>query len=153
MNQQVFYCVNGCSRLRASTPHTIYWSPAFGLYLHQKFSRSISDVHLNSVDHVTDLASYWKMPTNGITISILAETNAGRHRYMEDYVDVHTRPNDTMGNIPELREQIYIGVFDGHGGKEAAKYARDHMWAVIQAQPQNSFCRHRVCSSRDKTSL
>ena len=76
------------------------------------------------------------MPTNGITINILAETNAGRRRYMEDYVDVHTRPNDTLRNIPELRELIYVGVFDGHGGKEAAKYARDHMWAVIQAQPQ-----------------
>ena len=50
------------------------------------------------------------MPLNRIIISISAETNAGRCHYMEDYVDVPTRPNDTLRKILELGEQIYVGV-------------------------------------------
>ena len=85
---------------------------------------------------MSTLVSYKEMPTNGITISVTAETNAGGRRHMEDYVAVCLSPNDTLRDIPELREQAYVGVFDGHGGKEAAKYARENMWEVIQAQPQ-----------------
>ena len=46
---------------------------------------------------------------------------------MEDYLAVRLDP---------LKEQAYIGVFDGHGGKEAAKYARERLWDIIQSQPK-----------------
>ena len=55
---------------------------------------------------------------------------------MEDYLAVRLSPNEAMQRIPELREQAYIGVFDGHGGKEAAKFAREHLWDRIQRQPK-----------------
>ena len=29
-----------------------------------------------------------------------------------------------------------MGVFDGHGGKEAAKFAKERLWDIIQAQPK-----------------
>ena len=74
--------------------------------------------------------------SKGITISVTAETNAGGRRHMEDYLAVKLCPNDRLRQVPHLREQAYIGVFDGHGGKEAAKFARERLWEVIQDQPK-----------------
>lgn len=55
---------------------------------------------------------------------------------MEDYIAVNLAPSeDSFNEIAYLREQAYIGVFDGHGGKEAAKCAREKLWGVIQKQP------------------
>ena len=54
-----------------------------------------------------------------VTIRVLAETNAGGREYMGDYIAVNLAPNDTLKEIPDMREQAYIGVFDGHGGVEA----------------------------------
>jgi protein phosphatase 1D len=53
---------------------------------------------------------------------------------MEDYLDVRLAPNETLQKIPGLREQAFVGVFDGHGGKEAALYARERLWDLIQEQ-------------------
>ena len=55
---------------------------------------------------------------------------------MEDYLAVKLAPSEDCSNIPHLREQAYIGVFDGHGGKEAAKCARERLWDTIQSQPK-----------------
>ena len=55
---------------------------------------------------------------------------------MEDYLAVKLSPNEEFSNVPHLKEQAYIGVFDGHGGKEAAKCARERLWDVIQSQPK-----------------
>ena len=74
--------------------------------------------------------------TNGITISVTAETNAGSRRHMEDYLAVKLSPNEEFHEHPHLKEQTYIGVFDGHGGKEAAKCARERLWDIIQSQPK-----------------
>ena len=74
--------------------------------------------------------------SKGIKISVTAETNAGGRRHMEDYLAVKLYPNDRLRQVPHLREQSYIGVFDGHGGKEAAKFARERLWEVIQDQPK-----------------
>ncbi len=87
------------------------------------------------------------MPSNGVTISVTAETNAGGRKHMEDYIAVNLAPNDTLKEIPDMREQAYIGVFDGHGGKEAAKYAREELWAYIQNQ--NKFLSHDLGSVKE----
>lgn len=73
-------------------------------------------------------------PGKGVTISVTAETDAGKRRHMEDYLDVRLSPNEALQSIPDLRDQAFVGVFDGHGGKEAAIYARDKLWDVIQKQ-------------------
>lgn len=72
----------------------------------------------------------------GLTISVTAETDAGCRRHMEDYLAVKLCPNEELSKLPHLKEQAYIGVFDGHGGKEAAKCARERLWDVIQSQPK-----------------
>lgn len=87
------------------------------------------------------------MPSNGITISVTAETNAGGRRHMEDFIAVSLSPNDELKEIPELKEQAFVGVFDGHGGKEAAKYVREKMWDAIQRQPK--FRSHDVESVKE----
>ena len=54
---------------------------------------------------------------------------------MEDYLDVRMAPsNEALRSIPGLKEQAFVGVFDGHGGKEAALYARERLWDLIQEQ-------------------
>ena len=35
-----------------------------------------------------------------------------------------------------MKEQTYIGVFDGHGVKDAAKYVCENLWETIQKQPK-----------------
>ena len=87
------------------------------------------------------------MPSNGVTISVTAETNAGGRKHMEDYIAVDLSPNETLRKIPEMKEQAYVGVFDGHGGKEAAKYAREHLWETIQKQ--SKFQTHDVDSVKE----
>ena len=42
---------------------------------------------------------------------------------MEDYI--------VLKSETETKGQAFFAVFDGHGGKEAAKYARDNLWASI----------------------
>ena len=76
------------------------------------------------------------MAARGITISVTAETNPGCRKHMEDYLAVKLSPTEELSQAPHLREQAYIGVFDGHGGKEAAKCARERLWDIIQSQPK-----------------
>ena len=64
------------------------------------------------------------MPIKAYTVSVTAETNSGGRKHMEDYLSVKLAPNEDLRQIPELREQAYVAVFDGHGGKEAAMYTR-----------------------------
>ena len=86
--------------------------------------------------------------SKGLSISVTAETNAGGRRHMEDYLAVKLCPNDKLRQVPHLREQAFIGVFDGHGGKEAAKFARERLWDVIQDQPKyQSNDMESVCES------
>ena len=87
------------------------------------------------------------MPSNGVTISVTAETNAGGRKHMEDYIAVNLSPNEKLRKLPEMKEQAYVGVFDGHGGKEAAKYAREHLWETIQKQ--SKFQTHDVDSVKE----
>lgn len=72
----------------------------------------------------------------GLTIHVTGETNAGGRRHMEDFLAVKLSPDERFKAIPYLREQAYFGVFDGHGGREAARYARDKLWDVIQDNPK-----------------
>lgn len=42
---------------------------------------------------------------------------------MEDCIAIHKAAN-----------RLYLGVFDGHGGQEAAEYASKELWDIICAQ-------------------
>ena len=58
------------------------------------------------------------------TSEIFVASNQSGHRYMED----------TYTWEWEKDQQVYVGLFDGHGGREAAEYAADHLWTNIQCK-------------------
>ena len=47
----------------------------------------------------------------------------GRRPSMEDDICIY-------GNLRGKDDEDYIGIFDGHGGKEAAEYAAKHLFKV-----------------------
>lgn len=55
---------------------------------------------------------------------VAGESNPGGRKHMEDYI--------VLRSETESKGQAFFAVFDGHGGKEAAKYARDHLWPAIK---------------------
>lgn len=60
---------------------------------------------------------------------ISAWSNQGGRRYMEDSIAVHCERH------PDGRlHYIYVGVFDGHGGRDASEYARKHLLKNIVSQ-------------------
>ncbi|XP_057295372.1 protein phosphatase 1D-like [Hydractinia symbiolongicarpus] len=59
-------------------------------------------------------------------LRVCSETNQGMRRYMEDEVSVV---------IEEGKRTAFLGVFDGHGGKEASIFARDNLYTNIKNQP------------------
>jgi len=61
-------------------------------------------------------------------LRICHNKNPGMRKYMEDEISIE---NGTTDRIPTT----YLGVFDGHGGKEAAIYARDNLFDNLKSQP------------------
>lgn len=55
------------------------------------------------------------------TADVFADTHKGWRNHLEDRSVVEWQSG-----------HLFVGVFDGHGGKEAACYARDHLWSNIQ---------------------
>jgi len=66
-------------------------------------------------------------------------TDQGHREYMEDFVCVHRKPPSNKCKRSEnFREQRrddrlidYVAVFDGHGGVDAANFARKHLFDEI----------------------
>lgn len=53
--------------------------------------------------------------------------SCGDRCYQEDaYTISFIQPKDEKDSNPKL-ECLYIGVFDGHGGQEASKFAKEHL--------------------------
>ena len=97
-------------------------------------------------------------PIVDFDIQVFTDSCQGGRKYMEDTfcvafqsevvssyddTDPQTGPeqqseNDqTTANRPAAarrRKYVYAGIFDGHGGKEAALYARDHLLQNIVSQ-------------------
>lgn len=55
---------------------------------------------------------------------VAGESNPGGRKHMEDYI--------VLNSETESKGQAFFAVFDGHGGKEAAKFARDNLWQAIK---------------------
>ena len=56
------------------------------------------------------------------TSDVFGDAHKGWRSHMEDRLVVEWQPG-----------QLFVGVFDGHGGKEAACYAMDHLFDNIQS--------------------
>ncbi len=62
------------------------------------------------------------------SLRICHDKSMGMRKYMEDEISVVSGAYD---QIPTT----YLGVFDGHGGKEASIYARDNLFDNLKTQP------------------
>lgn len=61
------------------------------------------------------------------TLRICSDKNRGMRKYMEDELSILSETDP----VPTT----FLGIFDGHGGKEAAIYAKQHLFQNIKAQP------------------
>lgn len=58
----------------------------------------------------------------GVNLRVTENSNQGGRKYMEDTHAIRFVKNDEGGF-----EFAYFGIFDGHGGGEASKFAREHL--------------------------
>ena len=67
------------------------------------------------------------MPKLGMNLRVTSDSKQGGRKYMEDVVCVEFHKGDDGETI----EFVYFAVFDGHGGKEAACFAKEHLLKEI----------------------
>lgn len=67
----------------------------------------------------------------GVNLRVTGHCSQGGRKYMEDTFSVAYQQTDDMRDL----EYAYFGIFDGHGGPEAALYAKDHLIDAIVSQP------------------
>lgn len=67
------------------------------------------------------------MPGIGVNLRVTGYCNQGGRKYMEDMFSVAYQQTPDMKDL----EYAFFGIFDGHGGSEAAAYAKDHLLDTI----------------------
>ncbi len=68
-----------------------------------------------------------------INLRITAFTSQGGRDYMEDQIGLSYVP---CPDDIERASYFYAGVYDGHGGEEASKYAKQHLMEHIVLQKE-----------------
>ncbi|XP_056412684.1 protein phosphatase 1D [Hyla sarda] len=92
------------------------------------------------------------------TLRVSVSSDQGGRKYMEDVTQILVEPEPGEGElsweeeededpdcsprtssqsrpVPESGQCVgFFAVFDGHGGREAAHFARDHLWGFIRKQ-------------------
>ncbi|UYV61292.1 PPM1D [Cordylochernes scorpioides] len=69
-------------------------------------------------------------PTIGVNLRVTGHCNQGGRKYMEDAFVVAYQQSEDQKNL----EYAYFGIFDGHGGREAALFAKEHLMDFIVNQ-------------------
>ena len=59
-------------------------------------------------------------PSIGVNLRVTGHCNQGGRKYMEDVFSVAYQQTDDEKDL----EYAFFGIFDGHGGREAALYAK-----------------------------
>ncbi|OCT92237.1 hypothetical protein XELAEV_180152921mg, partial [Xenopus laevis] len=84
------------------------------------------------------------------TLRVSVSSDQGGRKYMEDVIQIVVGPEPGEDELPWSEEEegtpakncrsenrqtvAFFAVYDGHGGREAAHFARDHLWAHIRKQ-------------------
>ncbi|KAH6932030.1 hypothetical protein HPB50_002582 [Hyalomma asiaticum] len=66
----------------------------------------------------------------GLNLRVTGHCNQGGRKYMEDAFVVAYQQTKDKADL----EYAYFGIFDGHGGREAALYAKEHLLDAIVKQ-------------------
>lgn len=69
-------------------------------------------------------------PNIGVNLRVTGHCTQGGRKYMEDMFSVAYQESNDEKNL----EYAFFGVYDGHGGAEAATYAREHLMTAIVNQ-------------------
>lgn len=71
------------------------------------------------------------MPSEiGVNLRVTGHCTQGGRKYMEDMFSVAYQESNDEKNL----EYAFFGIYDGHGGHEAASYAREHLMTTIVNQ-------------------
>jgi serine/threonine protein phosphatase PrpC len=64
---------------------------------------------------------------------VTANTSQGHRKYMEDCYKIRFQRENQNDNESDILFS-YFAIFDGHGGKEAAHFAKEHLyWRIIES--------------------
>ena len=66
-------------------------------------------------------------PSIGLNLRVTGHCNQGGRKYMEDVFSVAYQQTDDEMDL----EYAFFGIFDGHGGKEAAVFAKVNIWSIV----------------------
>lgn len=69
-------------------------------------------------------------PSIGLNLRVTGHCNQGGRKYMEDVFSVAYQQTEDEMDL----EYAFFGIFDGHGGKEAAVFAKEHLMDNITKQ-------------------
>lgn len=71
------------------------------------------------------------MPASiGVNLRVTGHSKQGGRKYMEDYFSVAYQQTEDEKDL----EYAFFGIFDGHGGSEAALFAKEHLMESIVRQ-------------------
>lgn len=63
----------------------------------------------------------------GVNLRVTGQCNQGGRKYMEDYFAVAYQQCENTKDL----EYAFFGIYDGHGGAEAATFAKEHLMMAI----------------------
>lgn len=66
----------------------------------------------------------------GINLRVTGHTSIGGRKYQEDFFSVAYQQTENDQSL----EYAFFGIYDGHGGAEAALYAKEHLMNTIVSQ-------------------
>lgn len=67
-----------------------------------------------------------------INMRVTANSNQGHRKYMEDCYKIKFQRENQDNETSDILFS-YFGIFDGHGGKEAAQFAKENLyWKIIE---------------------
>ncbi|XP_043203638.1 uncharacterized protein LOC122371405 [Amphibalanus amphitrite] len=69
-------------------------------------------------------------PNIGVNLRVTGHCNQGDRRYMEDVFSVAYQQTEDEKDL----EYAFFGIFDGHGGREAAQFAKDNLMDFVVSQ-------------------
>lgn len=69
-------------------------------------------------------------PTLGVNMRVTGQCSQGGRKYMEDQFSVAYQESPLTHEL----EYAFFGIYDGHGGTEAALYAKEHLMLEIVKQ-------------------
>ena len=74
------------------------------------------------------------MPDQCINMRVTANSNQGHRKYMEDCYKIRFQRENQDSDESNILFS-YFGIFDGHGGKEAAQFAKEKLyWKIIESE-------------------